>query len=775
MKCNFLSGFKHLILLLFVFCTNNGLTQESESIESLVLDKVNHLRDSLKLLPLKLDSVLNKAGVDHAFYMAKKRKLSHFQKTFSKETPSERVFFYQGNRTYVGENVASIPIRNNKKKLLNRQEIADSLYQSWFYSPPHFENMINPNYTKMGLGTWVFKKKIRYAAQVFSSNEITLPKGFRNSNISWGVRPSEFTCKDESRTYETMFFANGVQVSGNNIYFYFHDKKFFDKVINTDNDGLAIDVVLREQLPCDKENQFHISKVHDGEMQRPIYKYEILQSNISGNPKKIRVKIGEVPDYIKNQQWEANIIVINNNKLCDYSIPIEVPSDIFPLLEINPYYNLNDSLWISKHDTLRIIDSMHIELLYQRSEKKFYSHDREEYEKMLSWGSYIDSVTIDCFASVEGAKWYNETLLKERKESVSNLLLNSQFNLNKVHFRLSENWNLMHIQIDSVESIKSLKDRSNTQIKSYLKRNQSSFFDSLLFEQRKTHIYASVDTTIQTNNYRNFKFANNYDSSLSMYNLPWNKILREDYILAKHEIGTNLIDSLVDKKELKTNLLGASSIKNVVYDIDSLLTIELLKDLDTNSNRQIANYAIFLTKYWFAHFSRDYRTKGVVETITPEQLRTIISKLDTNVIDSRDVLRLNINILLSGIHYYVAHNDWTPVDSYFTSISELIKLDDFTPEEARELALFCNYFHKFEEAIKILHPFHEDKSLSENGYFVLAKTATLIKNKLDKDKYHTYMNSAKKANHSRYCTWLDTAFQIQRNEYIKNQFCSECR
>jgi hypothetical protein len=774
MKHNYHLIFKYSILISILFSLNIGFSQKN--IASLVLNKVNNLRDSLHLNSLELDSVLNKAGIDHAFYLAKKHRLSHFQLTFSKETPSERIFFYKGNRTYVGENIASIPIRNKKKKILDQYKMAESLFQSWYNSPPHYQNMINPNYTKMGLGSWVSKKKIRYAAQVFSSNEITLPKQFKNSDISWGVRPAKFSCKDEPKTYQTMFFANGVEVDGNNIYFYFHDRKFFNNVIRGDNDGLAIDIVLREQLPCGKENQFHISKVHDGEMQRPIYKYEILQNNISGNPKKIRVKIGEVPSYIRNQQWEANVIIINNNKLCDYSIPTEVPSDIFPLLKITPYYDYYDSLWISKeNNTVRIKDSMHIELLYERNKKKFFSHNEEEYKRMLSWGNYIDAVKVECFASVEGTEWYNETLLEDRKQSVSELLSKSQFDLNKVDFLLVENWNLMNNQINTNKLVKGLQGKSRIQIKSFLKRNKSTLLDSLLFEQRKTHIYAKVDTIVQTDNYLNFKFASDYDSTLSIFNLPWNKILREDYILSKKEISVDLIDSLLSKKELRTNLLGASSIKYVVNGMDSILTTNFLKKPDPSSDKQIVNYAIFLTKYWFANFSRYYKTKGVAISITPEELRIIISKLDTTIINSRDIVRLKINILLSGIHYYVAHNNWKPVDRYFKSIAELIRLNDFSPEEARELALFCNHFHKFEEAVKIMHPFHENKSLSEDGYFVLAKTSTLIRNKLDQNEYHDYMNSAKEANHSRYCSWLDNSFQIQRDEYIKNDFCTECK
>jgi hypothetical protein len=245
--------------------------------------------------------------------------------------------------------------------------------------------------------------------------------------------------------------------------------------------------------------------------------------------------------------------------------------------------------------------------------------------------------------------------------------------------------------------------------------------------------------------------------------------------LADYQIDASLVDSLKNKTELRTNLLGAVSIKNVNSYLDSNTVIQLLNELDKSNSKQVFNFSHFLTKYWFSHFSSSYKTNGVAETITPDELLNLISTIDTTHILTKDLERLNVNVLLSGIHYYVAHNNWKPVDNYFNAISELVKLDNFTAEEARELALFCNHFHKFKIAVKFLHQFHENKSISENGYFVLAKTSTLIRSKLDKLVYHKYMASAKKSNHNRYCQWLDYAFQIQRDEFIKKDFCTECQ
>src|SRR5690606_33927148 len=166
----------------------------------------------------------------------------------------------------------------------------------------------------------------------------------------------------------------------------------------------------------------------------------------------------------------------------------------------------------------------------------------------------------------------------------------------------------------------------------YLKKNQTGFFDSLLYEQRKTHLYAKIDTNLKIISYSDLLFASNYDSTLTVDFLPWNKILREDYILANQKIEVGLIDSLKDISALRTNLFGASTLHNSIAFMDSLLVQEFIGNVDTSNSKQVFNYASFLTKYWFANYSMSYETKGVAKTISPEVVRSMIAKLDTTEI-----------------------------------------------------------------------------------------------------------------------------------------------
>jgi uncharacterized protein YkwD len=763
---------KRLLFFIFLFITIhvNAQDQAASTISELLLKHVNNLRDSIGLQPLQLDNALRKAGEDQAFYISERGKLTHFQKTFLKETPSERIQFYGANRTYSGENIATVNVVWFKKAVLDKEAVAKAFFDAWYHSPPHYKNMISPNFTKMGLGIRIKENQV-YGAQVFSSDEITLPRAFKSANLAWGVRPGEVTCKDDAQVYETMFFANSIEIDGTDIYFYFHDLDFFRKVIRNENDGLAIDVVLREQLPCGKENQFHISSVYDGEMQQPVYKYDLFKNNHSSNPRKIRVKIGTVPPYLANKQWAANVIVINNNILCDYSVPASVPSSIYPLLKIDPYFELNTISGTEK--TVRVVDTLQSTLSFDRSQVNFSDMERLN-GRFYGWYKYVKDWEVNCYASVEGAEWFNKRLLKDRRQKVANFMYQNFEDSSSISWKLAENWEMMNQQIQD-HAIQALKGKSKQQIRYYLKKNHSGLFDSLLYEQRKTKITAYFDTLIKVNSYESFLIAEHYDTNLVFGDLNWNGILYHEYIANKRGIHSLLFDSLYQHDELKTNLLGAGAIKYRNGQFDSTHVEQFLMEVDESNSKQLFNYAHFLTTYWFSRYSRSSEIRGTAVTISPQKLREKLENIDTAIISHYDLDRLLINNYLAGIHYYVTQGDWTFVNDYFEAIAAMVKADRFDANEAVGLALFCNHFHKFQQSIEILKPFYERDELDENGLFILARTATLWRSNLDLEFYHAVMKSAKEKNALRYCNWLDNEFQIQRDEYIKNDFCNSCQ
>ncbi len=766
---------KHYSTILFFIFSFWQCVGAQESVSDFLLIRVNQLRESLNLPKLKGDEVLFKAAGHHANYIAMKKKLGHEQTTAKMETVANRIFSFGGNRTYCGENVAFV----NNNKLISNKEIADSFFESWKNSPGHYTNMIHPHFTRMSCEIKRTPQGI-YAAQVFSSEEISLPKQFNNNFPDWGIKPNPEVCRMLKDNYETMTFANNIQIVDNEVYFFFHDMPFFEAVISDDKDGLAIDVVLRDQLPCKRENQFHISPVYDGQMQKPVYKKELHKNNKSGNPHKMYVKIGEIPPAMRGMDCAVNVIVIKKNFNCDYCVPSYLNSRLYPLLPVQPFFQKMDrNNYFELHKAILVRDTFNLSFHFSRANDKFESYDYLEMSRLTAMLPYVKKVQVDVKASVEGSDAQNSNLLSSRKKTLQNFLcVQHKINPNKIDWTLEENWPLMYEQIAEFK-LSALDGKSKSLIKDYLAENPSPLFDSLLYVQRASTMRAFVDTIIVVKDLETLMKFSKYDETFNIRDYSWNDILESAYNHAYIKIEQKDVDEMLKIYKLRGNVWAAALRNSSVFkSLDSARVERYLSasEFKTSNHELLFNGAHFLTQYWYQSFKGGYSLVGKAKTISPEELFEFIKPLEkSTVVSVQQLEHLKFNIHLSGVLYYTAYSNWNKKEKYFDAIVADVVKQNFDVDQAEKLALFFNYFHKFERTVKLLEPYFHKQELSENGIFWLAETATMIKTKLPQEVYMKYMYAAKEKNIERYCNWLNTYFQIQRDENIKQDFCSSCK
>lgn len=762
-----------LISLLSLFICVNGLAQSS--VTDFMLLRVNALRDSLRLSKVKPDLILDKAALNQATYIATKKKLGHEQTTPKMETLADRILHFGANRTYFGENVAFVQVSQG----VSNKEIADQLFEAWKKSPGHYANMVNPNFSRLGFEIKRTPQGI-YATQVFASEEITLPKQFNKIHPDWGVKPNAVVCKMLKDTYETMTFANNVQIVDYEVYFFFHDMPFFESVITDNKDGLAIDVILREQLPCSRENQFHGSPVFDGQMQKPVYKKDLFKNNISGNPHKMYVKIGEIPENMRQLDWAVNVIVIKNNFNCDYCLPGFINSRMYPLLPLEPQWEIFEKRnYFELHKAILVRDTFNFNFHFSRLNDQFESYDAMELQRMLSMLPYVKKINADVHASIEGLEQTNKDLLQKRKQTLSKFLIEKNaIQPQVITWNLSENWALLERQIQEYQ-LDELRGKSKLAVKDFFRENRSMFYDSLLYEQRASRVQAFVDTIIVIKELEKLIQFSKYDETFNWQDYEHSDLLEEAYKHSYNVIDRETVMAMLRNKKLQTNLLAAAVRNNSIFDALDSLSIEKyfnVANINSKNAQLVFNYAHFLTHYWYRNFRSSYSLRGIAKTISPEQLKAMIKGIEGEPsINKSELEKLKFNIYLSGVLYYTAFSDWKLKEQYFDAIVEHVKRQQFRVQEAESLALFFNYFHKFEKTVQLLEPYFDQNQLSENGIFWMAETATMIRQKIPNELYLRYMSAAKNKNHDRYCAWLNDYFQIQRDEQIKQDFCKSCK
>lgn len=147
-------------------------------LQKLIHEKVDSVRESYRKSVFTTDPILQKAAVDHAAYLAKKRTLSHFQEGNKKKyNPQDRVVYFGGKGYLTGENAAEHPIKALLAKgkgltisrVENYEQSALLFVQQWVNSPMHFQNLMREDYTLTGIAVSLDPKNKRiYAVQVFS-------------------------------------------------------------------------------------------------------------------------------------------------------------------------------------------------------------------------------------------------------------------------------------------------------------------------------------------------------------------------------------------------------------------------------------------------------------------------------------------------------------------------------------------------------------------------------------------------------------------------------
>lgn len=129
-----------------------------EDRRSLVLDMLNTIRSNYGVGNLYLDKNLNALAQNYSAVMIQNNFISHID--LQGNTPSQRAAT-AGILEAVGENLAMNNNLTQAQLMLQR-------------SPAHLQNMVNPDWTRVGLGIAQNGNKFYFLTQEFSSRDMTL-------------------------------------------------------------------------------------------------------------------------------------------------------------------------------------------------------------------------------------------------------------------------------------------------------------------------------------------------------------------------------------------------------------------------------------------------------------------------------------------------------------------------------------------------------------------------------------------------------------------------
>lgn len=517
--------FTSLLLFSVFFETNaqspsnvvNLLHPDQRRLELLTYEAVNKLRKNVKLEDLVWDDVLYRAAVDHADYLIKEAKISHFQTVAEKRTPAKRVKVHGGLiYTVVGENIVEVPlgvqVNSNgvKKSTVTYKSAASTMTQLWQASSGHYKNIISKNYNCTALATSYDSKTQRLiAVQVFGytntpASDVELPDLSKHlldlpkPRLPHGLKESR--PQPKNKTAITKF--SNIKVDRGYITCSYKEAK---KIFKGRRSGICQEFIPLTQydsasaefasVPNRRNALFELN----GQLSRPIYRRELLRYSRKNTfrryfiyTKLVRIKRPATtfiyPLDPNTRETEFNLFLVKNKRLEAYRTYIMIPSGLFDM-EFPKLAYTNSFKPREVKENFReyhIYDTLRLEVFYSSGRIDIDTIKEKEIKKAFkSIQGKITAVEAAAFASIEGDKASNEQLARSRMEYFMHLAkpyLDSSMVDPIISSR--EQWKLFNTQIEETH-LQHLKAMKADEVRRYVNENKKdSLLSKLLDAQR---------------------------------------------------------------------------------------------------------------------------------------------------------------------------------------------------------------------------------------------------------------------------------------------------
>jgi len=763
-----------LLLTTLLFCatiTFAQLTERNKSeLRQELFELVNELRLEKGRLPLMFDPVLKKAAQNQSDYMARENELTHGQKKYEWSTPKKRVLKFEGNGfATVGENVLSSKPQNFPLNGSELQTLAKEMFLGWKNSPGHYANMIDSEYK---LGDFGFRESSKtnrvYAAQVFGKKGTRISGQI--SKNAFGLKKAPSSCGEDFRWFENVIanMGNDFRLNGNKVVFYYHDIDQLKRILKNDNDGVAIDVIDRDQLLCDEPNRLDFSPIYDGVLLKPVYKKELLGGNRAESDYRLITNIGELPENLNGKDLSLSVVLIKDGGVCRYLFPGEIPRQDYSLRYFKPAL-INPLDVVLRHSG--IIESQNLDYNFDTN-----INTPLKYPTTKKINHKIHSVVIQSYSSVEGDSLLNARLHNARAQKIKKHVQSKMKVPNSViEIDAKENWGKMDFQLKYyfADHLTELPKDSLRTLLEYRDSYSKLPWDSLLFDQRTSTATINYWGTLKDSLAINELTGLNIRSGIAAENYPLvNKAMFE---LAQSEerdmeilLEPAVFDALLKQEELVQN---AAALFSYIYS-ENLYETTLFLNAWVQKSEELPQAA----RQNLLHLYTLVGVKLLNKWDLPsERLSNVIHpKRSILMLNDSTETELVLNAQLTFLKYYGQINDDQGIGKSFNYIKDYFRSKELKMNDLTDVVLFFNNWSRYDLTIKFLLERSDGDDFTEDAVFILLQTSTFY----DLDRYEDVVEElhekAIALNKKRWCRWLNKDFQLLRDHKLKRSYCEFC-
>jgi len=114
----------------------------------------------------------------------------------------------------------------------------------------------------------------------------------------------------------SQLFSDAFVIENNELFFQYHDIPLVESLLESGSDGIAADIILKEQLSCGKGNRLYPGSINDGYLMRPIRRNNLYGNNLMEAKKKVKISLGALPDFFDQKTSEINGVFIKDGHHC---------------------------------------------------------------------------------------------------------------------------------------------------------------------------------------------------------------------------------------------------------------------------------------------------------------------------------------------------------------------------------------------------------------------------------------------------------------------------
>ncbi len=767
--------------------TLNDENFKLDSLPNVLLRELNRFRAEKGLDKLEFSDML----IDAAYLSADQMASSGKDKIAPDDTKRH---LKQSGATKRGEEVTmKAPISKGRENY-KTEEIARTIYNRWESNQKNLIVLLNPKYTLIGISCVMDdeNKKV-FVSGIFGGYDITNGGAPYRGDLAVPYNKASKKLKDldpkkcknceKWRNYDVLHKGLSVGEDGK-IYLEFKNSRELRRLLKKSKDGLAVDIVQRDQYVKADYNIVDNNLYNKGIMNKVVYKDKFFKSNLllknvaknkKNKIKGIKVEMGKMNKKITGP-YELNLIVVQDGKYCKTitrgytesgNIDSNTPIGIMPVkgtTGIKPPFEPRSESSI-----------LTFNIPFEKNKFEFKNEDIQPFIKAMNEPDFIiDGLYIYAYSSIEGDSVANAKLQRKRAESVTNVLQSMQQNKIKPTIETKDSWGLFMLENEDgiYANLVNMGKRKCIQTINSDQKLQAEL-EPILAKERFAQIV--MDVTYDVSGPKEQKFSEvSFARALKANNM--NQAFKVMEFIGKRIVEGRYPESILDSLKFAETPVNAALVNNRVYyryqknnsiDEEDEATFDRLLKI-------VPNDPVFTYNKVFCQLKLDSNAGNPEHQAKVQQtIDGLYGKLDSSYVNGLNI-EWQFKIMES---LDTLENAEAQIDACIARIKAFYNIKDASWQNALKLSYVFSKSKDYKYAATLLEPYLKKPDVTESLIFMYIASASRVPEKYYSRTFAYALDLAKQKNPNRYCKLFGEpymTFQVLENPEVKKTYYSSC-